>query len=70
MKPRKRWDGPKLKPCPFCGSDDVATSVGGDGWAVICKDCWAIGPECSEASPWGEEKCAEYWNRRKKGAEA
>ncbi len=36
-----------LKPCPFCGSDDldVATADSADVlWSVWCEDCGAEGP--------------------------
>ena len=39
----------KLKPCPFCGSDEnleirEAWVVAGYKWFVSCADCWAHGP--------------------------
>ncbi len=36
-----------LKPCPFCGSTDLATSLGGGRLSVIlvhCNGCGAEGP--------------------------
>ena len=39
----------KLKPCPFCGSDEnleirETWVVAGYKWFVSCADCWAHGP--------------------------
>ncbi len=42
----------KIKPCPFCGSEDtelfkVSMEIKGvdvDGWAVHCNECEARGP--------------------------
>lgn len=47
-----------LKPCPFCGHDAVARSIGVGG-EVICSNCSAImGPKLSFLS------VIEDWNRR------
>src|SRR5678816_3176269 len=37
-------DAAKLKPCPFCGSKDVALRVDADGARVWCNGCLALGP--------------------------
>ena len=55
----------KLKPCPFCGSNDVGIQhyIPRRGNCVLsyvlCYDCEAAGPE----KPAGE-KATEAWNRR------
>lgn len=45
-----------LKPCPFCGGEDLSISVEG---YVYCGNCDATGP--SEFSP---EQAEEHWNTR------
>lgn len=55
-----------LKPCPFCGSNDIYTRIGiymgkiHESVTIICCDC--------EANIWGatEEKAITAWNRRAK----
>lgn len=54
----------ELKPCPFCGSNDIYARVGiyigkiHESVTIICCEC--------EANIWGatEEKAIEAWNRR------
>ena len=59
----------QLKPCPFCGGDDVRLQQNGytklpDGsrkptwWEVACMDCDFVGPGDDR------EKVIEHWNRR------
>ena len=55
-----------LKPCPFCGNDDIFISgsdeVGEDKhpyWYVCCFKCG-----CSVFGDADKEKAAEAWNRR------
>lgn len=53
----------KLRCCPFCKSEDVATEHigihGTDFWSVDCKSCETTGPER------GTEKAAiAAWNTR------
>lgn len=45
----------KIKPCPFCGSEDVKYN----SWAgcVICKDCNSYGPNAAK-----EENAVKKWN--------
>lgn len=64
----------KLKPCPFCGSNEIHISVssGDDDTNVQCFDCGAEGPSAFAyifydcADPTAEMvKCAvENWNKR------
>lgn len=48
----------KLKPCPFCGSNETEL-VKGDEWYVACLTCWADGPTGGS-----NEKAEEQWNYR------
>lgn len=57
----------ELKPCPFCGSDDVDlvnASLDGDNWGVVCRDCdvWMD----NRLEDMTKEQAIELWNRRKK----
>jgi Restriction alleviation protein Lar len=50
-----------LAPCPFCASLDLSVYGGHPGgryWAVLCGQCWAMGPEGANA-----DEAAERWNR-------
>lgn len=49
----------KLKPCPFCGSEDVYLRVEG---VVICNDCDARG---SDSTNFFDPVCPmDLWNKR------
>lgn len=49
----------KLKPCPFCGSDDISAFTLAPQSFVYCRICKAhIGPYLSH------ELAAVAWNRR------
>jgi Lar family restriction alleviation protein len=56
----------KLKPCPFCGSDNVQGMIGGDDsstdaeFCVTCWDCHAFGP----VSFVSLDEAVEKWNER------
>ena len=52
----------KLKPCPFCGSDNTAFDMVEGGIEIYCREChiWFSGGGHSE------EECAEAWNKRKR----
>ena len=45
----------KLKPCPFCGSDDLTDQ---DDY-IVCKACNAYGPTADI-----NETIEDAWNRR------
>lgn len=41
----------EIKPCPFCGSDDVTVDLEDryySFYSVICNKCQAEGPGCSD----------------------
>lgn len=49
----------QFKPCPFCGSHDIAMAFAcGDEW-VECNNCGAMSQMFSNG-----KKAREYWNRR------
>ena len=52
-----------LKPCPFCGDDDV--HVGNDGWPhhVFCLTCGAQ-TRSTITGLAGEEDAVYKWNKR------
>lgn len=53
--------GIELKPCPFCGSENVIfvnSSVGFGMW-VSCNDCETVGPTCQT-----KEEAERAWNHR------
>ena len=67
----------ELKPCPFCGSENIGTAKGyvsfmlkkyrGNVRAVGCRDCGCVaGVFNTLAMPIAEaeEKATESWNRR------
>ena len=57
---------PSMKPCPFCGSGEVALDeISDDLWAVCCQDCGAIGPgvEDKDGRDIGHPAIM-LWNRR------
>jgi Lar family restriction alleviation protein len=56
---------PRVKSCPFCGSEDIAVVTDRDthdypiaSWWAKCLDCEARGPETTES----EQKAYELWN--------
>lgn len=61
-------NNPDLKPCPFCGSENVRTGFAiydYNCWGVICNDCGAH----IEVQDWKgvedtEENAIAAWNRR------
>ena len=69
-------DGVELKPCPFCGSDDVdVTFTGEEETEAVgyCENCLAEGPVATigcrdDDEEYGEidlqREAAEFWNQR------
>lgn len=50
---------PDLKPCPFCGSEEVATAGQYPYLWMFCESCYAGGPYETDA-----EDAITAWNRR------
>ena len=57
----KAVDETELKPCPFCGSDDLhfSDSRGGDEGYITCWNCDARGPDSAT-----EKRASSEWNNR------
>lgn len=52
----------KLKPCPFCGSEDVEYTNFGKGfdmWLIQCDECEAMFPLLNS-----REEAIQRWNKR------
>lgn len=52
----------KLKPCPFCGSEDIDCQNycrGGNVWFVQCRECGATFPDFDS-----KEEAVGVWNKR------
>lgn len=47
----------KIKPCPFCGSDDLCVLELSDNSCVRCRRCYSYGPNGKD-----EENAIERWN--------
>lgn len=57
------WDG-DVKPCPFCGNDDLSmVGFRGSGWRLVCpKTRGGCGIQSPRIGTQRETK--EYWNTR------
>ena len=58
-----------MKPCPFCGSDDVGyayrTHPDGRKLSMIsCSNCGASGPVRTYASEWDDDESEASWDKR------
>lgn len=58
-----------MKPCPFCGSDDVgygyrAHPDGRDLTMITCSNCGANGPVRAYASRWDDDEAEASWDKR------
>ncbi|MBU2051462.1 MAG: Lar family restriction alleviation protein [Gammaproteobacteria bacterium] len=49
----------KLKPCPFCGSDDTRVHEWLFGAVIHCSSCGSKGPIASAM-----ETAVKFWNKR------
>ena len=48
----------ELKPCPFCGSYDLAVEYDPIVWYVSCDGCCALGPQGIT-----HDEAVESWNK-------
>lgn len=60
----------ELKPCPFCGSENVTLDIDAKTFdalfcSVLCEHCGARGPcvACEDGDAW-RRRASVYWNRR------
>lgn len=60
---------PEIKPCPFCGSEDLNISASResqwDDYSVYCESCFAAGPILGPACGSHKERASEaikQWN--------
>jgi hypothetical protein len=54
----------KLKPCPFCGGEDVWFNT--DSLAIECLDCGCDGPFAGLEKGWNvKQRAADRWNDRR-----
>lgn len=58
-----------MKPCPFCGSDDVgygyrAHPDGRELTMIACSNCGANGPVRTYASQWDDDEAEASWDKR------
>jgi Lar family restriction alleviation protein len=64
-KERRRVNEVKLKPCPFCGSEDIQE---GSRTSDLCTDiyirCRTCGGKMQICEEYGEEELVKRWNRR------
>jgi len=51
----------KLKPCPFCGSEDVEISTGYDLYGVTHYD-YVQCQNCAADGPWQDDERGTKWN--------
>lgn len=52
----------ELKPCPFCGGNNIAYVAGDRCTYTTCDDCMAEGPFAAGEEQ--EEAAAKLWNTR------
>jgi Lar family restriction alleviation protein len=53
--------GQALKPCPFCGGENLSKERNGSGWPIVmCDDCGAKGPQIEL----DREDANKRWNAR------
>jgi hypothetical protein len=58
-----------MKPCPFCGIDDVgygyrAHPDGRDLTMIACSNCGGNGPVRTYASQWDDDEAEASWDQR------
>lgn len=49
----------ELKPCPFCGNENIQFFIDDCGYTMICTECMALGPLVGK-----QEAAISAWNRR------
>ncbi len=55
----------ELKPCPFCGGNNIRVWMNISRYWVSCENCFV-----STACTLTEEKAIRYWNRRANNGKA
>jgi hypothetical protein len=57
--------GPTLKPCPFCGNDEIKVDLTAGGMKAWCTNCAAEGPtthlsaDGTAQGAWNDTRCGE-----------
>jgi Lar family restriction alleviation protein len=61
---RRRMMAEKIKPCPFCGSEDLRIDADEGRLGILCRTCSAWMPAVYSSEPTDRHTGLEGWNRR------
>lgn len=53
-----------MKPCPFCGSDQVSTRYIRDGREAFCMKCGSTGKPAFNGKTEADDRAVDAWNMR------